>query len=105
MAFLAGRKHIKDKYILVLLGPSGSGKTTFGENQLDSCLADEDGVMFLSTGLELRKQNVMNVWQEADMTVIKDFCHKLINETIANFKRSETHQILILDCVKNLEDA
>ena len=107
MAFLAARKHIKDKYILVLLGPSGSGKTTFGENQLDSCLADadEDGVMFLSTGLELRKQNVMSVWQETDMTVIKDFCHKLINETFANFKRSETHQILILDCVKNLEDA
>ena len=111
MAFRSS-KGIKKKYIFVLLGPSGSGKTTYGERQARgtyyerfSQYRDSNGVMFLSTGRELRKYNVMNVWQEADMTAIKDFCHKLITETFENFKTSVTHKILILDCIKDLEDA
>ena len=105
-------KRTKEKYIFVLLGPSGSGKTTYGERQTGgayykrfSQCRDSNGVMFLCTGRELRKHNVMNVWQEADMTAIKDFCHKLITETFEKFKTSVTHKILILDCIKDLEDA
>ena len=107
MAFMTNTR-VKQKYIFVLLGPSGSGKTTYARSQ--SWLAkrgavNKNKVMVLSTGLELRKQNIMSVWQEADMTAIKDVCHKLIDQTFENFNTSETHQILILDCVKDLEDA
>mgnify|MGYP002803881544 CR=1 FL=1 len=103
MAFVT-RKPMKEKYIHVLIGPSGSGKTTYGQNRINK-FASKNKVMFLSTGLELRKENVISAWQEPNMTAIKDFCHSLINETFANFKSSETHEILILDCVKDLEDA
>ncbi len=123
MAFMTNTR-VKQKYIFVLLGPSGSGKTTYGQRQILGPSGSgkttygqrqswqpkrRDGrkneVMFLSTGLELRKQNIMSVWQEVDMTAIKDVCHKLIDQTFENFNTSETHQILILDCVKDLEDA
>ena len=105
MAFLAS-KAAKKKYILILLGPSGSGKTTYAIHQRSLSYFTRDyEVMILCTGLELRKQNIISAWQEADMAAVKDFCHTLIDETFANFKKSETHQMLILDCVKDLEDA
>ena len=103
MAFVTS-KPIKEKYIHVLLGPSGSGKTTYAQNKINK-FSSRNKVMVLSTGLELRKENFISTWQEPNMTVIKDFCHSLINKTFANFKSSKTHEILILDCVKDLEDA
>ena len=92
---------IKKKYIFVLLGPSGCGKTTYGERKS----SQSREVMFLSTGHKLRKDNVLNVWEEPDMTDVKDFCQKLINKTLETFKTSGTYETLILDCVKELEDA
>lgn len=107
MAFLPS-KRTKEKYVCVLLGASGSGKTTYcqcqGSSVYDKGFRQSD-VVFLSTGRELRKHNVMNEWQEVDLTAIKDFCHRLIDETLEKFKSSQTHEILILDCIKDLEDA
>ena len=103
MAFLTNTC-ITKKYIFVLLGPSGSGKTTYGERE-SNVYAKRDHIMFLSTGRKLRKHNVTSPWHDTDMTVIKDFCHKLIIETFENFKSSQTHEILILDSIKDLEDA
>ena len=105
MAFLAS-KPSKEKYILILLGPCDSGKINC--SLTFSRLARDNDVMLLFTGLELRKQKVISawqLWQEADMAAVKDFCQTLIDETFANFKKSEKHQLLILDCVKDLEDA
>ena len=100
----------QEKYIFVLLGPSSSSKTTFGE-----VIETREEVMFLSTGRIIRrlkyqrhKYNLMRMWEEPDMnsmTKIKHFCHKLIKRTFNNFKSSKKHKILILDCVKDLDDA
>ena len=90
------------KLLLILLGPSGSGKTRLGKQ---SVLGSEDKTMFLSTGEELRKREILSPWQEPDMETVKLICHEMINKTLEAFKDSKTHRVLILDCVKDLGDA
>ena len=89
------------KNIVVLLGPAGCGKTTFGKESL-KCLYPSS--TFLSTGDKLREGNYISAWQEPNMKEIKDFCHELIGKTLIDFQKSES-AMLILDCVKDLEDA
>ena len=89
------------KNIVVLLGPAGCGKTTFGKESLKRLYPSST---FFSTGDKLRQWNYINTWQEPNMEKIKDFCHQLIGETLMDFKKSES-AMLILDCVKDLEDA
>ena len=86
------------KNIVVLLGPAGCGKTAFAKelsfNQIHPST-------FLSTGDKLREGNA---WQETSMKKVKDFCYELIGKTLMDFQTSEP-AVLILDCVKDLEDA
>lgn len=93
----------KRKQIFILLGPSGSGKTSFGKELVAHDPRDE--VMFLSTGDELRDKKVLMPWQEPDMKIVKEFCYKMIDKTLETFHISTKHRILILDCVKDLDDA
>ena len=60
--------------------------------------------MFLSTGDKLREGNYISAWREPNMIDIKEYCHELIDKTFVEFKTSEL-DLLILDCVKDLEDA
>ena len=89
------------KNIVVLLGPAGCGKTTFGKESLKRLYPSST---FLSTGDKLRQWNYISAWQEPNMKKIKDFCHELIGKTLIDFQKSES-VMLILDCVKDLEDA
>ena len=90
------------KLVFILLGPSGSGKTTFGKS---SAFTWEHKIMFLSTGDELRKREILSPWQEPDIQTVKVIFHEVINKTLEAYKVSKTHRILILDCVKDLGDA
>ena len=91
------------KRILIVLGPSGSGKTSFGKSAL--ALKGDHEIMFLSTGEELRKRDILSPWQEPDIQTMNLICHKMINKTLEAFKVSKTHRVLILDCVKDLGGA
>ncbi len=99
MAYL--RCNESRKNIIVLLGPSGCGKTTFGQK---ASKAPYPSSMFLSTGDKLREGNYISAWREPNMIDIKKYCHELIGKTFVEFKTSEL-DLLILDCVKDLEDA
>ena len=97
MAYLKCNERIKS--IVVLLGPSGSGKTTFGQTY-----SSTSGSTFFSTGDKLREENYISPWHEPDIANIKEYCHELIAKTFLEFQASES-DMLILDCVKDLEDA
>ena len=89
------------KNIILLLGPSGCGKTTFGQTWGK---APYPSRMFLSTGDKLREGNYISAWREPNMIDIKEYCHELISKTFVDFQTSKS-TLLILDCVKDLEDA
>ena len=97
MAYLKGNERIKR--IVILLGPSGSGKTTFGETY-----SSTGSSMFFSTGDKLREENYISPWHEPNIANIKEYCHELMAKTFLEFHASES-DMLILDCVKDLEDA
>ncbi|CAB4020274.1 2 -5 RNA ligase [Paramuricea clavata] len=92
------------KDIIVLLGPSGCGKTTFGQMSLTCPYLSTASSTFLSTGDKLREENLIRAWWEPNMADIKDFCHDVISKTFTDFQTSDSG-VLILDCVKDLEDA
>ena len=62
--------------------------------------------MFLSTGDKIREGNYFSSWRELnmDMANVKEYCRELIFDTIRDFQKSRS-DTLILDCVKDLEDA
>ena len=95
------KRRIKD--VVVLLGPSGSGKTTYGQT-LKGPYSSFSSTSFLSTGDRLLEEGYISIYREPNMREIKKFCYELISNTFIDFKASHSC-MLVLDCVKDLEDA
>ena len=89
--------------VIVLLGPSGSGKTTYGQ-RFKGPYSNFSSTSFLSTGDRLLEEGYISIYREPNMRQIKRFCYELISKAFIDFKTSESC-MLVLDCVKDLEDA